>query len=475
MSNKNVNGFQYQAPAIPPRWGLEERRFYAGVMALFDQLFAQRVNASRIADGSIVSAKLADGSVISAKIADGSVTMYKLGEKAVQTFNLADTAVTEAKLADGSVTHLKVGTGEIQAANIADAAIETAKIANGAITNAQIGEAAVGAANIQNAAVDTAKIALGAITAALIAQGAIGTAQIADASITDAKIVEMTANKITSGVLETERLIIRDPDGRGVIFAINNTGNIEKTEISTDTIDGDVMTRRSITADKLVAKAITAEEIAAETITANEIMANTITAEQIAAGSITGQEIAAESLTVNHVNSDFGRDLDLSSNESITAKVTHEMEQAATTLETTLGGMIQDAIVSMVARDQYDADMQIVQSDYTQMLQSNNELNVIVGSMSSDLAALMTYFSFTQEGLLIGKAGSIYKSLFANDSWTIMRNDAAALQIAENATYIPRLNVENSLTFGVDPAVGQSAGYGELLPIRGGIGCRVIS
>lgn len=206
--------------------------------------------------------------------------------------------MTRAKIAD-----LAVGSAQID-----DLAVTTAKIAQAAITNAQIA----------NAAIDTAKIALGAITAALIEKGAVGTAQIADGSITDARIVELTANKITAGVLSVERLIIRGSE-QSIIYAINNMGELVSTQV--DTIDGYVLTERTITADKIVAHSITAAEIAAKTITANEILSGTITGNEIAGETITGANIRAGTITTSHVSSDFGKTLDLSSNTGINQRV----------------------------------------------------------------------------------------------------------------------------------------------------------
>ena len=82
-----------------------------------------------------------------------------------------------------------------------------------------------------------------------------------------------------------------------------------------------MLTERTITADKIVAHSITAAEIASKTITANEILAGTITGSEIAAGSIEGSNIKAGTLTTSHVSADFGKTLDLTSNEGIRQRV----------------------------------------------------------------------------------------------------------------------------------------------------------
>lgn len=266
------------------------------------------ISSAKIADAAITRAKIEDGAIGTAQIEDAAITNAKIGGAAISTANIQDAAITTAKIVDLAVTQAKIADMAVGSAQIQDLAVTTAKIAQAAITNAQIA----------NAAIDTAKIALGAITAALIEQGAVGTAQIADGSITDAKIVDLTANKITAGQLSVERLIIRGSE-QSLIYAINNMGELVSTQV--DTIDGYVLTERTITADKIVAHSITAAEIASKTITANEILSGTITGNEIAGETITGANIKAGTLTTSHVTSDFGKTLDLSSNEGINQRV----------------------------------------------------------------------------------------------------------------------------------------------------------
>ena len=316
------------------------------------------ISSAHIGQGEIQSANIADAAITTAKIQDAAISQAKIQDAAISTAQIADAAITNAKIAgaaigtaniqDAAIVAAKILDGEITTAKIADLSVTDAKIADLAVTTAKIAQAAITNAQIQNAAIDTAKIALGAITAALIANGAVGTAQIADASITDAKIVELTANKITAGVLSVERLIIRGNE-QSLVYAINNMGELVSAQV--DTIDGYVLTERTITADKIVAHAITANEIASKTITANEILAGTITGNEIAAASIEGGNIKAGTLTTSHVTADFGKTLDLSSNESVTLSV----EQAISDLS--LGGrnylLQSEAARTLDSADQY--------------------------------------------------------------------------------------------------------------------------
>lgn len=241
-------------------------------IATANTVFLNGINAANLRVDNLVAGDIkaiyADISNLTAKKAD------------IDLANIEDTCITTAKIGNAAITTAKIADATITTAKIQDAAITTAKIANAAITNAQIA----------NATITTAQIANAAITAALIAKEAVNTAQIADGSITSAKIVELTANKITTGILSVERLELVGSD-KSLVYALNNSGELVSKEVNH--LDGDFLTERSITADKIVANAITANEIAAKTITANELAANCITTDKIAAGAITTAKIAA--------------------------------------------------------------------------------------------------------------------------------------------------------------------------------------
>ena len=266
-----------------------------------------------------------EGNLISARqLASGSITGAKL----------ALNFVGSGQLQNGSVGLLQIGMAAIQTAHIQTAAITSALIANAAIQTAHIGDAQITNAQIVNATIGTAQIALGAITTALIAQGAVGTAQIKDASITDAKIVELSANRITTGTLSVERLIVVGSK-QSVVYTINEANGT--AQLSQTTIDGGSLTERSITTDRIVAGAITANEIAAATILANNIAAGAITTDKLAAGAVTAAKIQAGAITTSHVSSSFGETLDLSSNTSVRTTVTQQVDEAIDGIE--IGGV----------------------------------------------------------------------------------------------------------------------------------------
>lgn len=233
-------------------------------------------------------------------------------------FAVESSAVAGYQLTEGAVTATKIAPGSVSGSSLRELSVTNGKIAHAAIGTANIQDAAITRAQIADAAVGTAQIGQAAITQALIGAEAVGTTQIADGSITDAKIVELTANKINAGTLSVERLELVGSKS-SVVYALNNSGGLVSQNV--DSLDGDVLTERSITGDKVVAGAITANEIAARTITSNEILAGTITGAEIAADTIEGSNIKAGTLTTDHVVSNFGETLDLSSNTGINQRV----------------------------------------------------------------------------------------------------------------------------------------------------------
>lgn len=238
-------------------------------------------------------------------------------------FAVESSAVAGYQLTEGAVTATKIAPGSVTGSSLRELSVTNAKLAHAAVGTANIQDAAITRAQIADAAVGTAQIGLAAITQALIGAEAVGTTQIADGSITDAKIVELTANKINAGTLSVERLELMGSKN-SVVYALNNAGNLASQNV--DTLDGDVLTERSITGDKIVANAITANEIASRTITSNEILAGTITGAEIAAETIEGANIKGGTITTGHVASDFGKTLDLSSNEGINLRVSQVYE-----------------------------------------------------------------------------------------------------------------------------------------------------
>ena len=310
------------------------------------------ITSAQIAEAAIATANIADLAVTAAKIADATITSAKIAQAAIGSAHIEDAAITRAKIALLAVDEARIADLAVTTAKIHDASITSAKIADLAVTGAKIANATITNANIANATIGTAQIALGAITTALIKAGAVGTAQIADASITDAKIVELSANRITTGTLSVERLIIVGGD-KSIVYTINSANGTP--QLSQTTIDGGSLTERSISADRIVAGAITAKEIASATILANNIAAGAITTDKLAAESVDASKIRAGSITADKVASNFGQALDLSSNTSIRGTISQTVDEAIAGIEVGGANLIENSSSHIFAAGSEDA------------------------------------------------------------------------------------------------------------------------
>lgn len=247
------------------------------------------IQSANIADAAITNAKIADASIDTAKIVIGSITGALIDAATIESAHIKDGAINSAKIADGSITRAKIAEAAIGTAQIEDGSITNAKIKDAEIDSAKIKDGSITSAKIGEAAILEAHILDGSITNAKIADAAIDSAKIQDASITSAKIIELDAGLIRTGTLQTERLMItgEDPDGniKSIILTLNEINGT--LELSSSTIDGGSITKRTIHADNIIAGTITGNEIAGDTITANHIQAGSITGDKIQGGSIT--------------------------------------------------------------------------------------------------------------------------------------------------------------------------------------------
>ena len=353
------------------------------------------ITSAQIAEAAIATANIADLAVTAAKIADATITSAKIAQAAIGSAHIEDAAITRAKIALLAVDEARIADLAVTTAKIHDASITSAKIADLAVTGAKIANATITNANIANATIGTAQIALGAITTALIEAGAVGTAQIADASITDAKIVELSANRITTGTLSVERLIIVGGE-KSIVYTINAANGTP--QLSQTTIDGGSLTERSISADRIAAGAITAKEIASATILANNIAAGAITTDKLAAESVDASKIRAGSITADKVSSNFGQSLDLSSNTSIRGTISRTVDEAISGIE--VGGA------------------NLVENSASYLFNSGGEDTFWVAA--DELKAGATYTLSVQEVILVsGSAAGVTWAVVNQDDGTV--------------------------------------------------------
>ena len=109
-------------------------------------------------------------------------------------------------------------------------------------------------------------------------------------------------------------------------------GEVNTTHLATNSVTADKILAGAVTTTKLDALAVTAEKIAAGAIIADKILSgaviadkiasNAVIADKIASNAITTDKIAANQVTLAKLASDVGQGLDISSNTSITSRVT---------------------------------------------------------------------------------------------------------------------------------------------------------
>ena len=137
------------------------------------------------------------------------------------------------------------------------------------INSIETAYAKIDLANVEKASIGKVLADIGLISSAIIEEGHV-------TGYLDS--VEINANKITAGTLSVERLVISGSD-KSIIYALNNSGNLVSTQV--DTIDGDVITKRTISAEHIIANSITSNELAASCVTAEKILSKSITADKL--------------------------------------------------------------------------------------------------------------------------------------------------------------------------------------------------
>lgn len=320
----------------------------------FSNVKDSTISGSKFIDGSISGSKISNSTITNSKIVDGTIEGSKIKEGTISNSLIEDSTLTGAKIKDAEIGFEKVDTsfvtdltaskayvddltariGEFKFLKTDDLSAEVAKIntltaADGVIQNifsqniignkavldvlqtniinadyiktavADVGyitadEADFAYANITLGNMDVANIDKTNIGLLFAEVGLLDRATIVEGHVTGfLDSVEVNANKITSGTLSTDRLIIRNPDDptKSIIYEINNiTGALQA--VQGDTLNGEVLTDRSVNVDKIVAGSITAHELDVSAIFGNSAVLNEIFANDITAtGTITGANL----------------------------------------------------------------------------------------------------------------------------------------------------------------------------------------
>lgn len=283
-----------------------------------DEIFVQQLTAGDVFAESLAAneafveemkAKVINADTIEAAVASVG---YLTAEKAdiqyakIDFANVREGVITNALIANAEISFEKVDNSFVRSLNADHAFIEglRANTASFGYLNAESADvryATINFANIDTADIDKAKIGL-----LFNEVGLIDRATIVDGHVTGfLDAVQINANSITTGEISTDRLIIRGSTN-SIVYELNNiTGALQASSV--DTLNGEVITKRTISADKLIAKSITANEIDVQNLFAQNIVASgTITGAtlygthaEITSGKIGAFLISDESLIYN--------------------------------------------------------------------------------------------------------------------------------------------------------------------------------
>jgi len=180
-----------------------------------NEMGANSVGSTQISNGSVGTDELAGG-IPDSKIAGmssskliGDITTDKIGNLQVTDEKIAGISgskiiggVQGSLIVDRSITAVKIGTGVITDNELGADCVGFSELKDNAIFNDNInagvvvGSSGTGKVNIQNFSIGSNDIFTGAITNAKIGQNA----------VTDYNVLNVSADKITSGVLATQRI-----------------------------------------------------------------------------------------------------------------------------------------------------------------------------------------------------------------------------------------------------------------------------
>lgn len=259
-----------------------------------------------------VNKKLTDyDKKLDSRLANVKIGPNNLLPGSVNTSIIKPGAVTGGSIAEGSINASQVGGLD----NFVKIEVEHANISSAQITDLNATVATIAEAQIKNADIDFAQIngvAAGTvITAEMIGDKVL----IENLMVTDAMI----------GQLTTGELIVRGEDGGMYAIVIEPDGTIkaEKKYIVNEDIEDLVINA----GEKLVKGSILADNIGAEQIQAQHLSAGSVTTAALQANCVDAGKIKAGSIETSHLSSEVGKELDISSNKSVTIRVTEEQAQ----------------------------------------------------------------------------------------------------------------------------------------------------
>lgn len=161
------------------------------------------ITGSNIASSTITSSNIQDATIQGTDIASGTITSTNIQNATITGTDIASGTITSDNIQNASITGTDIASGTITSSNIQDATIQGTDIASGTITSS----------NIANATIQGTDIASATITGDRIGSLTITGGNIAAATIDSAKIISLSADKITSGTIDTDTLTLATSSG----------------------------------------------------------------------------------------------------------------------------------------------------------------------------------------------------------------------------------------------------------------------
>lgn len=237
---------------------------------------------------------------------DSKLSNVKIGSNnllpgSVNTSIIKPGAVTGGSIAEGSIDASQVGGID----NAVQIAVGNAKYDSAQITDLNATVATIADAQIKNADIDFAQING-------VAAGTVITAEMIGDKVL---IKNLMVTEAMIGQLTTGELIVRGEDGGMYAIVVEEDGTIvaEKKYIVNDDIEDLVINA----GEKLVKGSILADNIGAEQIQAQHLSAGSVTTAALQANCVDAGKIKAGVITTSHLSAEVGKELNLSSNESV--------------------------------------------------------------------------------------------------------------------------------------------------------------
>lgn len=248
-------------------------------------------------------------------LSNSSVFQGKFDNLNLKSAVISEAAIVKLTADFAKITELDAKYATIKSLNATNATItelnaNVANIEKAYIKKVEADEIYAKTADVDNLLAGYVKSDVASIGTLFNKVGLIDRATIVDGHITGyLDAVEINANNITAGTLVADRILLKAPessDQKGLLYAINQFGNIESTSV--DTIDGNILTDRTITADKLIANSITANELDVDKIFGNEAILNKIVTQQIFSDAVSANNlvVSANANALEALNQQIG-------------------------------------------------------------------------------------------------------------------------------------------------------------------------